>query len=357
MTSSFDVTRREFLGISFATSTALARPSVARLVSPPPVRIAVLGAGARGRSCLATLQGMPWATVDLLIDPSKHSRSVALQECFARGMSPVDSGADGDALASDDVTAIVLAAPARENARLALAGIEAGKHLYIEPPAAMDAATLVRIAHAAAATGRVVQHGTPLLSSSRRRMLDGDGVLNRGRIRYTIHRRGSASDMSEAIPSTLQHEIDFAARLLRVSRVEDATAVISPIHSPGRTPQTLKVAYLTLAGQEAEPAFRYLSIELRCVYESPGEAIVESSLEVFSRGRKWLLTGTASLQAPAERFNIGDRRLHLGNFLQAVRRRRPEGLRAPVGRDVLAGYAISEAAAAALADAHRSHGV
>jgi predicted dehydrogenase/acetyltransferase-like isoleucine patch superfamily enzyme len=62
-------------------------------------------------------------------------------------------------LAAPEIDAVVLATPAESHARLAVAAIEAGKHVFIEKPLALELAAAHRVAAAAAARNRLLMVG------------------------------------------------------------------------------------------------------------------------------------------------------------------------------------------------------
>jgi predicted dehydrogenase/serine acetyltransferase len=62
-------------------------------------------------------------------------------------------------LADDAIDAVAIAAPAARHAQLALAGINAGKHLFVEKPLALDVADAERVCTVAESAGRVLMVG------------------------------------------------------------------------------------------------------------------------------------------------------------------------------------------------------
>jgi predicted dehydrogenase/acetyltransferase-like isoleucine patch superfamily enzyme len=64
-----------------------------------------------------------------------------------------------DILANPEIDALVVATPAVRHARVALAAIEAGKHVFVEKPLALELADAYRVMEQAAARGRIVMVG------------------------------------------------------------------------------------------------------------------------------------------------------------------------------------------------------
>lgn len=65
-------------------------------------------------------------------------------------------GSYEEAFASDEVDAVVIATPPSTHAELALAALEAGKHVVVEKPPFLTSAELARVAEAASTAGRRV---------------------------------------------------------------------------------------------------------------------------------------------------------------------------------------------------------
>jgi len=96
------------------------------------VRIAVAGAGAFGLKHLDALAAVDGVTVTSVI-----SRRQEQAEEVARKYGVDHASADlGDALARDDVDAVILCTPTQLHARQAIAALRAGKHVQVEIPLA-----------------------------------------------------------------------------------------------------------------------------------------------------------------------------------------------------------------------------
>ena len=96
------------------------------------MRIAVAGAGAFGLKHLDALAAVDGVTVTSVI-----SRRQEQAEEVARKYGVDHASADlGDALARDDVDAVILCTPTQLHARQAIAALRAGKHVQVEIPLA-----------------------------------------------------------------------------------------------------------------------------------------------------------------------------------------------------------------------------
>jgi predicted dehydrogenase len=133
------------------------------------VRIAVAGCGYWGINHVRVFNDL--ADLRLICDPSEKAARRAKK--IAPGAEIV---ADVEALASADIDGVVLATPAVDHARHAIAMLEAGKHVLVEKPLALSAADAERVAEAAKAAGKTVAVGHLMLyhpvTQRLRKMLD-----------------------------------------------------------------------------------------------------------------------------------------------------------------------------------------
>src|SRR6266540_7233496 len=179
-TESVELNRRDFLkGSSFATlmtmlgGVELIAPRPARAVDletlvPFQVKCAVIGLGAWGREILATLSRLKTAQLVTLCDtyPASVKR--------AANSAPAAKGVDDYRKILDDkeVRAVIIATPTHQHREIALAALQAGKHVYCEAPLAHTIADAKTIALAArAANKQVFQAGLQMRSDSQRRFL------------------------------------------------------------------------------------------------------------------------------------------------------------------------------------------
>ncbi len=110
------------------------------------VRLAVLGCGRIARRVhLPVLRGLPAAKITVLAEPDAANRDAA------KAMVP-DAATESDwraALSRDDVDAVIVCLPTQLHAGAGAAALGAGKHLYLEKPIAIDAASAATLIAAA----------------------------------------------------------------------------------------------------------------------------------------------------------------------------------------------------------------
>jgi predicted dehydrogenase/acetyltransferase-like isoleucine patch superfamily enzyme len=93
------------------------------------------------------------AALTAVHDPDPTTAATMAEHCGVPAL-----GLD-DILASPEIDAIAIAAPAAQHAQLAIAGLTAGKHVYVEKPLALDVADAERVCAAGDEAGRVVMVG------------------------------------------------------------------------------------------------------------------------------------------------------------------------------------------------------
>lgn len=159
-----DLDRRDFLrtaggtlalllsphGLSAAETLTL-EPALTDPPPGPPVTFGVIGIGAWGREILAALGRIPTARVDCICDvyePSlkRGSGGAPHAQTTTEWRRVIDSPAE----------AIVVATPTAAHREMAVAALEAGKHLYCESPLAASVEDARVIAMAARGAPRVV---------------------------------------------------------------------------------------------------------------------------------------------------------------------------------------------------------
>lgn len=200
------------------------------------LRVGVVGAGAMGAAHARTLAtSVPGAEVVRVFDMDTER---AKQVAHGVGAEAADSA---EALVAD-VDAFVVASPDFTHADLAVAGIEAGKHVLCEKPLAVTADDARRVVDAEVAAGRrFVQVGF------NRRFDPGfvdlkaaitDGSLGDVRLLHGIHRNASNStstDDATLVTGSMIHELDTFRWLLDGEIV--AIRVESPVVDGFRDPQ------------------------------------------------------------------------------------------------------------------------
>ncbi|HYT58945.1 MAG TPA: Gfo/Idh/MocA family oxidoreductase [Haliangiales bacterium] len=180
MNETAELNRRDFLrGSSFATlmtmlggveliTRAPVEAADVETLVPFQVKCAVIGLGNWGREIIATLSRLKTAQLVTLCDtyPASVKR--------AANSAPAAKGVDDYRKILDDkeVRAVIIATPTHQHREIALAALQAGKHVYCEAPLAHTIADAKTIALAArAANKQVFQAGLQMRSDSQRRFL------------------------------------------------------------------------------------------------------------------------------------------------------------------------------------------
>jgi myo-inositol 2-dehydrogenase / D-chiro-inositol 1-dehydrogenase len=138
------------------------------------MKIGLLGCGSIAYWChLPALRRMRGAVLVAAADPDPQARARAARA----GRVPVFER-PADLLAGAEVDAVVICAPTRLHAELAIAAAEAGKHFYLEKPMATSADDARRVVAATAAAGVVGVLGFnrrlhPLYQQARRLLVEG----------------------------------------------------------------------------------------------------------------------------------------------------------------------------------------
>jgi predicted dehydrogenase len=166
MTKSDRLARRSFLrtgsGLAFGL---LARESLAQEITPrakakprpddrplAPVACAVIGLGDQGREIVRSLAALPGASIKTLCDSHPASHARALQLAPRAG-----AAADYRQVLDDrSVQAVWIATPTHQHRELAIAALDAGKHVYCEAPLAHTVDDARAIAQAALRRGTQV---------------------------------------------------------------------------------------------------------------------------------------------------------------------------------------------------------
>lgn len=133
------------------------------------IRIGIIGCGDRGRN--AHMEGVYKHATSMNIeivavaDPWRIAREQAnakANQWFGRNAKQFASYRD--LLKMDEIDAVMIASPDHVHTLHLEAAAQAGKHIYVEKPMAMDMDKLVRAVDAVKAAGTVVQVGTQLRS-------------------------------------------------------------------------------------------------------------------------------------------------------------------------------------------------
>lgn len=170
--------RRAFLG-----SLALALPACVRRDGP---RVAVVGVGGYGSRHIEKLIAAGARVVAIAdVDPNASARALASLDALAAPRPRVER--DFRRLLDDrDVDAVTFATPDHWHALGALWALDAGKHVYLEPPLGRTVSEAATVARAAERSGRVFATGLALRGTG----------ATREALRYV--RSGSLGEVSSA---------------------------------------------------------------------------------------------------------------------------------------------------------------
>jgi predicted dehydrogenase len=188
------------------------------------VRIALAGYGYWGENLARNLSASGACDLRAIVErhPERAERAGA-QHPATRVVGELDS-----ALLASDVEAIVIATPASCHAEHALAAIEAGKHVLVEKPFALDLPSAEKVAAAARAAGVRVLVGHTFLFAPRFETLLGlarAGEL--GDIHYVSSQRlslGRVRADCDVVWSLAPHDIAMVIQLLGLPEEVSARA-------------------------------------------------------------------------------------------------------------------------------------
>lgn len=102
----------------------------------------MVGVGARGGGHVAQLMTLEGVEITAIADPHKPSAEASVKRCVDKGRKAPAAYMDGETdykklLARDDVDAVIISTPWEWHARQAVDAMRAGKHAFIEVPAAI----------------------------------------------------------------------------------------------------------------------------------------------------------------------------------------------------------------------------
>ena len=166
-----DISRRDFLGTGTALATAAGlAPRLAAAQAPVPttaaanaIPTAVIGTGGRGTQDLRSVLelGKAVALCDTKADRLEAAATLARRDTpqtYADWRRVIDR---------KDVEAVVIATPPHLHAEMAVAALQAGKHVYCEKPVATTPASVAQVVRAAKASRKVFVSGQQLRSYRR----------------------------------------------------------------------------------------------------------------------------------------------------------------------------------------------
>jgi len=178
------------------------------------VRVAIVGAGAWGINHVRAMSRTAGAELVLVCDASPQARA------RARALAPAARlGADvAEAIAATDVDAIVLATPAKDHAEQARQALNAGKHVLVEKPLALDVADAHAVVAAAETHQRTLMVGHLMLfhpAVERLKTMIVQGELGRVLYIYSVRvNLGRVRQDENALWSLAPHDVSMIEYLL-----------------------------------------------------------------------------------------------------------------------------------------------
>lgn len=154
------LTRRDFIKRSFAAGMAGGLLSGSRILGAnDDVRVAVVGFRGQGRSHIKWLKGLPGVRIVGLCDPDRHVLDRGVQE-FEKANEKVEGYTDvRKLLESKDIDAIVTATPDHWHCLVTVWACQAGKDVYVEKPLSYCLWEGRKAVEAARKYNRIVQWG------------------------------------------------------------------------------------------------------------------------------------------------------------------------------------------------------
>jgi len=192
------------------------------------VQLGVIGCGKWGRNHASTLAGL--SALGCVAD-----LDIGLREALAAELG-CRAATTGTLLADPAITAVVVALPPAVQAEVALQAIRAGKHLLVEKPMALDAATARQITNAAQAAGLVAMTGHLLLFHpawrALRALVEAGALGDLRHIRTTRAGQGRFYPGTDVIWDLLPHDLSLLRDLMGTLPAEgrmQASAVVSDL--------------------------------------------------------------------------------------------------------------------------------
>ena len=148
-------------------SLAAAGAGAVRAQVAVAIRAGVIGTGNRGAADLASVMAQPGVNVVALCDIKPDRLDKAATAAAAH--KPATYRDYHELLARKDIDAVVIATPCDLHVEMAIAALQAGKHVYCEKPAGIEPASIQRLVDTARSSGRVFQIGQQMRSMARLR--------------------------------------------------------------------------------------------------------------------------------------------------------------------------------------------
>jgi 2-hydroxy-4-carboxymuconate semialdehyde hemiacetal dehydrogenase len=201
------------------------------------MRIALAGAGAFGIKHLDGLKNIDGVTITSIVS----RRLEQAQEVAEKYGAPHATTELDEALARDDVDAVILCTPTQLHASQSIAAMRAGKHVQVEIPLADSWADALEVQRVQQETGLVAMVGhtrrfNPSHQWVHRRIVDGELAIQQMDVQTYFFRRTNMNALGQARSWTdhlLWHHAAHTVDLFQYQtgeRVTIANAVQGPIH-------------------------------------------------------------------------------------------------------------------------------
>jgi 2-hydroxy-4-carboxymuconate semialdehyde hemiacetal dehydrogenase len=220
------------------------------------MRIALAGAGAFGIKHLDALTAIDGVTVTSVVSRRlDQAREVADTYGAPHAATELD-----EALARDDVDAVILCTPTQLHARQAIAAMRAGKHVQVEIPLADSWADALEVERVRQETGLVAMVGhtrrfNPSHQWVHRRIVAGELSIQQMDVQTYFFRRSNTNALGQPRSWTdhlLWHHAAHTVDLFQYQTGEEVTvanAVQGPIHPELGIAMDLSIQLRTVAGK------------------------------------------------------------------------------------------------------------
>lgn len=172
-----NLTKRDFLKLSAAGGAgallagcgtvrgpmSVAVPMIAPITKSPSdiVRIGMIGVGGKGSSMVGEVLKEKHARITAVCDVDSSNADKVRVNLEKKGLKDVFTCQDPrKVLERDDVDAVIISTPNHWHALLAIWGVQAGKHVYVEKPVSFNIFESQQLIAAARKYGRIIEGGT-----------------------------------------------------------------------------------------------------------------------------------------------------------------------------------------------------
>ena len=226
------------------------------------MRIAIAGAGAFGIKHLDALTAIDGVTISSVVS----RRLVQAQEVAEKYGAPHTSTDLADALARDDVDAVILCTPTQLHAEQSIAAMRAGKHVQVEIPLADSWADALEVARVQEETGLVAMVGhtrrfNPSHQWIRHRVVSGELSIQQLDVQTYFFRRSNMNALGQPRSWTDHLLWHHAAHTVDLFRYQTGADIVRANALQGPKHPTLGIAMdMSIQLQSASGALCTLSL-------------------------------------------------------------------------------------------------